>query len=538
MILKEYLIALGFKVDETSLRRFNDYLQSTTKTAASLGSQVVATATAVELAVVKITDQFTQLYYASSRTDAAVSKLQGFEYGARQIGLTSDKARSAVEGLARAMRTSPGIEALVNQLGVSTKGRDTTDVLNDIVGKLREMPFYLAAQYGQLLGQSPDDLLMLFQRYERAIASADEFRKRQKAAGIDAKDLAQRSAEFDRNLGHLASTFDLLSQRVAISFLPAAEKVIKVVDGVVEAMVQWDKTSGGWVTWWGTLATSALGVFLARATLVRLGLIKLGEAAAGASAALGASLLGRLMTGALRLGGPIGILLGSTVTANEGEVDLEKLSPADREAAIARMHGGGRAPQGRQELGRYITEFFRSQGWSREQAAGLTANADRESGLRHTATGDAGRAYGLFQWHPDRQKAFRNWSGKDIRDATVDDQLKFAHYELTQGAERAAGDILRRTRTASEAGAAVSRFYERPANAEGEAALRGSSANRWFQGSLGPSPGSGPAPVTIQQKTDIHVAPGPDARETAGRVTAGQSRVNGDLVRNLEGATR
>lgn len=538
--LKEYLIALGFKVDDQSFKRFNDAVAKTTTTTLDLGSQVVATATAIEIAVVRITQKFTDLYYASSRTGAGIANLQAAEYGYGQIGLTADKARGAVEGLARAMRSSPGIEALVNQMGIKTKGRDTTEVLDDLITKLRGMPFYLAQQYGQLLGQNPDDLLMLFQRQERMRKAAEDFRKRQKEAGIDAQDMGQKSVEFDRQLQHLGSTFDILATRMAMSFLPTASKVIDWIDKSAEAFTQWDKQSGGWVTWWSTIATSALGVFLARAVLVRMGLIKMGEAAAATSATLGSGLLGRIITGSLRVAGPIGWLLGMTDEANKGEQDIYKNGKLTDYGRSLQGGGTGSGPKpgsGRQEMGQYIMSFMQGLGWSKEQAAGLTANVEKESSFNPRATGDGGRAYGLFQWHPDRQAKFREWAGKDIRDASVDEQLKFAHYELTQGAERAAGEILRRTRTAHGAGEAVSRFYERPANTEGEAASRGSAANRWFETGATPPPGTGGG-VVIQQKTDIHVTGSGDPKATGAAVLEGQGRVNGDLVRNLGGVTR
>lgn len=107
-------------------------------------------------------------------------------------------------------------------------------------------------------------------------------------------------------------------------------------------------------------------------------------------------------------------------------------------------------------------KFFMDKGWSKEQAAGIVANLDAESGLKPGAVGDSGEAYGIAQWHKDRQANFKKWAGKDIRDSTQAEQLGFVDYELTQGAEAAAGDRLRKASSAAEAGAIVSRYYERP----------------------------------------------------------------------------
>ena len=121
-------------------------------------------------------------------------------------------------------------------------------------------------------------------------------------------------------------------------------------------------------------------------------------------------------------------------------------------------------------------KFFMDKGWTKEQAAGITANLMKESKMRPDAVGDGGKAYGIAQWHPDRQRDFEQWSGKSIRDATVQEQMEFVHYEMTQGKERAAGDRLRGAKTATEAGGIVSKYYERPLRKEAEAAERGANA--------------------------------------------------------------
>ena len=131
--------------------------------------------------------------------------------------------------------------------------------------------------------------------------------------------------------------------------------------------------------------------------------------------------------------------------------------------------------------------YFQAQGWSREQAAGLAANIKRESAFRPDAVGDNGKAYGIGQWHPDRQAEFKKKFGKDIQGSSMEEQMAFMHYELTQGNERKAGNILRGTTGAAEAAAAVSSHYERPADKAGEAAKRGQLALAMLGGVPGAS---------------------------------------------------
>lgn len=139
-----------------------------------------------------------------------------------------------------------------------------------------------------------------------------------------------------------------------------------------------------------------------------------------------------------------------------------------RSTVFGQTPAGGRA--------REAFDYFTSQGWTTQQSAGLVANLRAESNFRHNAVGDGGRAFGIAQWHPDRQKQFEKFAGKPIRESSFQEQLAFVNYELTEGNERAAGNRLRNATTASEAGSIVSKYYERPLHRDAEAAKRAASA--------------------------------------------------------------
>lgn len=152
--------------------------------------------------------------------------------------------------------------------------------------------------------------------------------------------------------------------------------------------------------------------------------------------------------------------------------------------------------------------YFQAQGWSREQAAGLAANIKRESAFRPDAVGDNGKAYGIAQWHPDRQAEFKKKFGKDIQGSSMEEQMAFMHYELTQGNERKAGNILRGTSSAAEAAAAVSSHYERPADKAGEAAKRGQLALAMLGGVPGASQAAAGAGAGQVAQANAAAAPG------------------------------
>ena len=130
-----------------------------------------------------------------------------------------------------------------------------------------------------------------------------------------------------------------------------------------------------------------------------------------------------------------------------------------------------------------MIDFFKSKGWSENQSKGIVANIIRESSGNPMAEGDPDKngnnqAYGLGQWHPDRQNNFKSVFGKDIRQSTAQEQMEFYNWEL-KNTEKAAGDALKQTTGAGESASVVSRMFERPANAYQEANNRANLANNF-----------------------------------------------------------
>ncbi|MGD9881712.1 MAG: phage tail tip lysozyme [Reyranella sp.] len=124
--------------------------------------------------------------------------------------------------------------------------------------------------------------------------------------------------------------------------------------------------------------------------------------------------------------------------------------------------------------------FFTNVGWSREHAAGLIANIEAESEFDPQALGAGGLAFGICQWHPGRQAAFKAEFGSCIRESSYVGQLRFVDFELHH-AEHRAGETLREVLSARNAGEVVCRLYERPIDPNGnESFRRGTRAQDWL----------------------------------------------------------
>jgi LysM repeat protein len=123
--------------------------------------------------------------------------------------------------------------------------------------------------------------------------------------------------------------------------------------------------------------------------------------------------------------------------------------------------GGGTAGNAKIAL-----DYFMQQGWSPEQAAGLVANLQAESGqnLNPAAWNPGEKAYGIAQWRGSRQQDFANAMRKPLQDSSLQDQLEFVQHELNNK-EANAGQRLKSAKTAEDAAAIVDQYYERSSGA-------------------------------------------------------------------------
>ena len=118
-ILKEYLVRLGWKVDESGYRRFSEMMQATGKRFVEVGKTSLAASTVLGASLQRIGGQLESLYYASKRTGASAAELREFAFAASQIGVSAEQAQSAIEGLAAARRTNPGLNGILAGLGIA-----------------------------------------------------------------------------------------------------------------------------------------------------------------------------------------------------------------------------------------------------------------------------------------------------------------------------------------------------------------------------------------------------------------------------------
>lgn len=201
-VIREFLVALGFKIDVDSEKKFRDGVEGATKKTEELDkAQVKAGKSAVTMAAafvgatafvaartVDFAQKLENLHFAARRTNSAASSLKAVANAAQDVGVSADQAQSSIENVARFMRNNPSGESYIGSLGVQTRDangqlRDTVDIVNDIGKAMAKKPAWFGAQYAQQLGI--DENYMLGMRDEAYQQSYDRAKGDYIKSGVD-----------------------------------------------------------------------------------------------------------------------------------------------------------------------------------------------------------------------------------------------------------------------------------------------------------------------------------------------------------------
>ena len=299
-----------------------------------------------------------------------------------------------------------------------------------------------------------------------------------------------------RSMGGWKQTIEIIGDVIALSFIAPLVSATAQIGGLIGKL-------GLLAGSWGNVERAAALTSGAMSGAAKAGLV--GLAAYGGEVLLdkttdegsAANQYGHAALNGAAIGGAIGSFvpgIGTVIGAGIGAI-------------------GGALWQGANDLQKRglaekTTKFFEGKGWSHNQALGITANIERESQYNADAKGDNGEAYGLGQWHKDRQAQFEKLYGHTMQKGSFDEQLAFYDWEL-RNSNKAAGDRLSQANTPGESAAVVSSLFERPRDQAGEAAKRGSIAEQMAASEQGATGQDGRYDQFEQRRNSEQAAPAP-----------------------------
>ncbi|EFQ7417267.1 lytic transglycosylase catalytic [Salmonella enterica] len=280
-IIKDFLVSLGFGIDEAGYEKFESVLTGVTANAIKTGLAVEGAALSVVAFTAKIASGLDNLYWASQRTGATVQGIQSIGYAVSQVGGSVDAARISLESLSRFVRNNPGAEGFLNRLGVQTRDasgnmRDMAAIFTGVGQKLSSMPYYRANQYAQMLGIDENTLMAM----RRGLGQfSTQYSEMTKAIGFNADQAAVSSNRFmtslkafgemagmardkiGSNLAEgMAGSIDNLRKRILENFPKIETTITKIVKGILwlgdivgRVAFRIVEGVGDIIDWWGKL---------------------------------------------------------------------------------------------------------------------------------------------------------------------------------------------------------------------------------------------------------------------------------------------
>lgn len=280
--IKEFLVGLGFKVDEAGQKKFSSGIDQSTKMFAKLAAFSLAATTAVGYAMSKFADSMEALYFSVQRTGSTASNIKALELTAQNFGASAAEALGSLEGIAAFMRNIPGGENFIRGLGVQTRDangqlRDTSETLIDIGKQLSKMDFAHARVRAQVLGIDDKTLMALrngefeaqFRKAQQRLNTADfsgasarahEFSSKLRDIGsefsvlgvqVEAALLTRIGPKLDQFLAWMTQNGPVIAERIsqiAEKFIDLAERAGPYIAALLDWLVKADGATDGWST--------------------------------------------------------------------------------------------------------------------------------------------------------------------------------------------------------------------------------------------------------------------------------------------------
>lgn len=189
--IKEFLVGLGFKVDEAGLAKFSQGIASASLRVTALAAATTAAAGVIVAGVKAIADDFDQLDKLATQFRTTADAIDEFADAAGILGIKEETAIEGLKNLDRAIvDTSMNMgraKAVFEDLGISVKDaagnlKPTTEVMAELAEKFKGMEKGKQIRVMERLGLDPA-LLKVFNA--DMVALREEMEAIDKAAGLD-----------------------------------------------------------------------------------------------------------------------------------------------------------------------------------------------------------------------------------------------------------------------------------------------------------------------------------------------------------------
>jgi len=249
--IKEFLVGLGFKVDEAGLAKFSEGIASASLRVTALATAATAAAAGIVASVQHIASEYDQLDKLATQFRTTADAVDEFIDTAKILGLSDEKSIESLKNLDRAIvDTSMGMgraKLVFEDLGIKVtdtagKLKPTTEVMGELAEKFKDMERGKQLRVMERLGLDPA-LLKVFNGDLAAISA--ELQEIDKAANFDfetaiveSKAFMQIWRQMQQEIEKWKMLFNKAFESVAVKLMPKFRAQIK---SITDSMVAFRK---------------------------------------------------------------------------------------------------------------------------------------------------------------------------------------------------------------------------------------------------------------------------------------------------------
>lgn len=240
-VIRDFLVALTFKTDDTGAKKSKDALDSNEKSAKILSQTLISLASIAVIAVAKTANELEKLFYSSQRIGASANNIRAYDDAISQMGGSAEGAISSLESVARKLRESPGYEGMLKGLGVTTRDqngqmRDRVEVMKDLSKTLQGMEYYKANNYANALGI--DESTLMAMRDGKFTSEMEKYQKLRKDMGLN-DELAKSGQEFAYQWRDMTMQLKALMEVIVMTAGKALIPVLKLLNQLIQFAIHW-----------------------------------------------------------------------------------------------------------------------------------------------------------------------------------------------------------------------------------------------------------------------------------------------------------
>lgn len=223
-VIKEFLVGLGFEVDNSSLGKFTGGLKTSAIAVTAFVGAVAAAATGVFASVTKMAEGFDELSDLSGLVNASVKEIEELNY----VASLTDSSTEAVASSLQSLNKNAGDAALgvgkakkiFEKIGVSVKDgngnlKTSAQLLGEVGGAIKDMD---QGQQIAVLERLGIDKTMIHSLTSDVSGLKDEFHALYGQAGIDADKAAQEASDYMDALTRVKTALGATGKAIAARF--------------------------------------------------------------------------------------------------------------------------------------------------------------------------------------------------------------------------------------------------------------------------------------------------------------------------------